>query len=98
MVGESDDTAQRRHPGVELVPAVVEGRAGEVLVEASRGADLLAIGSRGHGEVAGLFLGSVDGAWPPVPTAPCWCARLRLRGYGRLRSPGDTHPRASTKR
>lgn len=60
MVREAVDAARRRHPGVEFVPTVVEGRAGEVLVEASRGADLLAVGCRGHGEVAGLFLGSVS--------------------------------------
>ena len=65
--GVVDGTAEHRpgvggrvHPGVELVPVVVEGRAADVLVEASRGADLLAVGSRGHGEVAGLLVGSVS--------------------------------------
>jgi nucleotide-binding universal stress UspA family protein len=60
MLGRAVDDAGRVHPGVVFVPVVVEGRAADVLVEASRGADLLAVGSRGHGEVAGLLVGSVS--------------------------------------
>jgi len=52
--------ARLRHPAVAFVPRVVEGRAADVLVEASRGADLLAVGCRGHNEVSGLVLGSVS--------------------------------------
>ncbi len=44
--------------GMELV--VVEGSAGRALVEASKGADLLVVGSRGHGGFASLLLGSVS--------------------------------------
>lgn len=39
---------------------VVEGSAGRALVEASKGADLLVVGSRGHGGFANLLLGSVS--------------------------------------
>jgi nucleotide-binding universal stress UspA family protein len=45
---------------VEIERAVVEGAPGAVLVEESRGADLLVVGSRGHGGFAGLLLGSVS--------------------------------------
>jgi len=36
-------------PDVQVCPRVVEGRAGQVLVDAAEGADLLVVGSRGHG-------------------------------------------------
>jgi nucleotide-binding universal stress UspA family protein len=60
LVRGAIDDARAHHPRVEFVSRVIEGRATDVLVEASRGADLLAVGSRGHGEVAGLLLGSVS--------------------------------------
>jgi nucleotide-binding universal stress UspA family protein len=46
--------------GVEVERRVVEGPAASMLVEASEGADLLVVGSRGHGGFHGLLLGSVS--------------------------------------
>jgi nucleotide-binding universal stress UspA family protein len=46
--------------GVTIERRVVEGAAAAVLVEESRGADLLVVGSRGHGGFAQLLLGSVS--------------------------------------
>ena len=40
---------------------VVEGHASKVLVERSRHAELLVVGSRGHGGFDGMTLGSVSG-------------------------------------
>ncbi|HEX7459999.1 MAG TPA: universal stress protein [Acidimicrobiales bacterium] len=59
MVARAVDEARGRHPDVRFVPVVIEGRTAPVLVEASNGADLLALGTRGHGAVAGMLLGSV---------------------------------------
>lgn len=47
-------------PDVPVHPLVIEGRAGEVLLRAAKGADLLVVGNRGHGEFASALLGSVS--------------------------------------
>jgi nucleotide-binding universal stress UspA family protein len=47
-------------PDVVICPSVIEGNAADVLVRAARGADLLVVGSRGHGGFAGTLLGSVS--------------------------------------
>lgn len=47
-------------PGVPVVREVREGRAAEVIVEASAGAEMVVVGSRGLGGFSGLLLGSVS--------------------------------------
>jgi nucleotide-binding universal stress UspA family protein len=46
-------------PHVRVCPRVVEGRAGQVLVDAAEGADLLVVGCRGHAGLTEALLGSV---------------------------------------
>jgi nucleotide-binding universal stress UspA family protein len=46
--------------GVKIEPWVQEGHPAHVLIEASRGAQMLVVGSRGHGGFASALLGSVS--------------------------------------
>jgi nucleotide-binding universal stress UspA family protein len=47
-------------PPVVVQPHVKQGRPAEVLINESTNADLLVVGTRGHGGFAGLVLGSVS--------------------------------------
>jgi nucleotide-binding universal stress UspA family protein len=48
------------NPPASLQLQVHEGGAAKVLIDASEGATMLVVGSRGHGGFAGLLLGSVS--------------------------------------
>lgn len=48
------------HPSLDVHAHVVEGNAGDVLVEASKHGALLVVSSRGHRALAGVLLGSVS--------------------------------------
>lgn len=45
---------------VRVRPEAIEGSPAQVLLSAAEGADLLVVGSRGHGGFAGALLGSVS--------------------------------------
>jgi len=48
------------YPGVAMDPRVINGHPAPTLVETAKGADLLVVGSRGHGQFVGMLLGSVS--------------------------------------
>lgn len=56
-------------PGVEIERLPLEGAPAAALVDAAEGADLLVVGSRGHGALHGLVLGSVSRQC--ITHAPC---------------------------
>lgn len=53
-------TAAEPDVSVPISTKVVVGHPSNVLVEESKGADLLVVGCRGHGRVKGMVLGSVS--------------------------------------
>jgi nucleotide-binding universal stress UspA family protein len=58
-VAEAARAVTERHPGLSVSTDVIEGGAAETLVEAAADAEMLVLGSRGHGPVVGFLLGSV---------------------------------------
>ena len=56
-----DEALQQVDVGsLDVEPQLLEGSAGEVLVAAAEGADLLVVGSHGHSVVGAALLGSVS--------------------------------------
>ena len=60
VLDEAVTTVRCNHPDVDIRQTVVEGHPAPALTSASGGAQLLVIGCRGHGEFAGMLLGSVS--------------------------------------
>ncbi|MFJ8716614.1 universal stress protein [Streptomyces violaceus] len=58
-VTEAVRTVTERHPDLDVTADVVEGPAVDTLVAAAADAELLVLGSRGHGPIVGFLLGSV---------------------------------------
>ena len=59
-VTEAISSTLSQDSDVRVHPQVTEGIAAQVLLDASTGADLLVVGSRGHGGFAEALLGSVS--------------------------------------
>jgi len=53
-------TVRHEHPDLTVHTEVIEGHPAPTLIDASQGAELLVVGSRGHGAFVGMLLGSVS--------------------------------------
>ena len=60
MLTQVGRDTQARHPNLEITTRSVQGHPAPILVEASKGASLLVVGCRGHGEFVGMLIGSVS--------------------------------------
>jgi nucleotide-binding universal stress UspA family protein len=59
-LSQSIAVARQGFPGVEVTERLVNDQPGDALLDASRGAELLVVGSRGLGGLTGMVLGSVS--------------------------------------
>jgi nucleotide-binding universal stress UspA family protein len=60
MLDDAVEKVRGTFPELVIKRTVVEGHPAPALVDASVGADLLVVGSRGRGEFSGMLLGSVS--------------------------------------
>lgn len=60
VLDEAVRATRAAHPDAVIDSSVIEGATARILIEASKDAELLVVGSRGHGELAGMLLGSVS--------------------------------------
>ena len=60
VLGQAVEEVIGPDPGISLTAKVVEGYPSLVLIDESETAALLVVGCRGHGEFAGMLLGSVS--------------------------------------
>lgn len=60
ILAEAVSRAHEAHPDLSVRPVLIDDNPAPALVERSRGADLLVLGSRGHGEFVGMLLGSAS--------------------------------------
>ena len=74
------ESVARALDGLEVESRVVEGPAARTLMDAAVGADLLVVGTRGHGGFTGLLLGSVSAQC--AHHSPCPVVIVPPRGLG----------------
>jgi nucleotide-binding universal stress UspA family protein len=83
LIGRELDAVGAPSADVEIEEDVVDGRPAAALIDAAAGADLLVVGSRGHGSLVGSLLGSVSQQC--LQHAPCPVAVVRSASTGERR-------------
>jgi nucleotide-binding universal stress UspA family protein len=60
VVKEVTEAEDATEPAVEITVGAIQGHPAVVLMNEAKNASLVVVGSRGHGEFAGMLLGSVS--------------------------------------
>ncbi|MGY1708802.1 universal stress protein [Geodermatophilus sp. SYSU D00758] len=84
MLDRTVEAVLGRAGGQRVVRLVVRGHPAAVLADAAGGADLLVVGTRGHGGFAGLVLGSVGQHLVASAACPVAVVREHRGGTGRI--------------
>lgn len=94
--GLSEAAARLQATGRSIESAVLRGRPASAIVDDATafGADLVIVGSRGHGQIASLALGSVSAE--TVDHAPCPVLVARRPGIARVLFATDGSPSSRT--
>lgn len=82
------------HPGVAVASEVIEGRPYKVLTQAAKDADLLVVGSHGHGRLHHAVVGSV--AEECIRAAVCPVVVVPVPHAERAAKPADVQLTAGT--
>lgn len=80
-------------PALLVESSVVEGQSAPVLLDAASDADLLVVGSHGHGRIAGMLMGSVSTHC--VEHAPC--PVVVVRGEASRAGVGEGRPHSESR-
>ena len=90
-------TAYNGHPPQRLEMIVSQGSPAKVLVEESKTAQLVVVGSRGHGGFEGLLLGAVSTAAAEHAKCPVFLAHGTDLPAGLVTDPGQASPEGGSR-
>lgn len=91
LLAEAMESKRVLFPGIDVRTRLVHGHPAQALIDASEGAELVVVGSRGRGGFAGMLLGSVSqavlqhAACPVAVVRPHRTPFVKTSSAGRLR-------------